>query len=130
MGLQSAKSSISNPPLFTFLEILPADSSGRSGVALSLSDKYHSIFKGHFPGNPVVPGACSLDAVLEGVRRLGVTDQSVTKIRRVKWLCPLLPSSNVTNLTLRVKVTGAHCTAQLLNEEGIVAVEVLLDLPS
>ena len=58
------------------------------GVAVQPGD---AVAQGHFPGNPVVPGAVILDAVLrhaEVVRRLGC---STWDVRSAKFAAPLRP---------------------------------------
>jgi 3-hydroxyacyl-[acyl-carrier-protein] dehydratase len=53
----------------------------------------HPMLAGHFPGNPVVPGAWLLAwAVAAAERHLGATDaRTVTGVKRVKFARPLAP---------------------------------------
>lgn len=75
----------------------------------------HPIFEGHFPGRPVVPGACLLQIVKELVSM--ATDSEVTLIRadQIKFIAMIGPDLDETvwmNLTwnqaLQVTAEGTH----------------------
>ena len=75
----------------------------------------HPIFEGHFPGRPVVPGACLLQIVKELVSM--ATDSEVTLIRadQIKFISMIGPGEDETlwmNLTwnqvLQVTAEGTH----------------------
>jgi 3-hydroxyacyl-[acyl-carrier-protein] dehydratase len=51
----------------------------------------HPIFAGHFPGQPVVPGACQLQIVQELLSQLLDSDYSLVKADQVKFLLPIDP---------------------------------------
>ena len=55
----------------------------------------HPMLAGHFPGDPIVPGAWLLAWVVgAAVRRLSTTGESrsIAAIKRVKFLRPLAPN--------------------------------------
>jgi 3-hydroxymyristoyl/3-hydroxydecanoyl-(acyl carrier protein) dehydratase len=61
-----------------------------NGVEVSFSAD-HPTGAGHFPGNPIIPGAVLLDEVL---RAMGVSEQAVL-VRSMKFFRPLRPGEGV-----------------------------------
>ena len=55
----------------------------------------HPSLKGHFPGNPVVPGVVILDEVINLIKNMK-PEFSVTAITNVKFIQPLLAEQAVT----------------------------------
>ncbi|HZP74838.1 MAG TPA: AMP-binding protein [Pseudolabrys sp.] len=55
----------------------------------------HPAFAGHFPGNPIVPGAVLLDEVLHAICAQAALDVSTCRISAVKFLSPLRPGQGV-----------------------------------
>ncbi|HEV8016827.1 MAG TPA: hypothetical protein VGP48_14910 [Stellaceae bacterium] len=53
----------------------------------------HPTAEGHFPGNPIIPGALLLDAVLLAVS--GAQDAPSCKVRTVKFLRPVRPGDRL-----------------------------------
>jgi len=54
----------------------------------------HPTAAGHFPGNPIIPGALLLDSVIHAI--LGATPiQLPYEIRAVKFLRPVRPGDNI-----------------------------------
>lgn len=85
----------------------------------------HPTAPGHFPGNPVIPGALLLDAALCAVA--GAATSACT-IRTAKFLRPVRPGD-----TLRIEWQWREGEAQfrgVLMETGDVAVTGLLRLGS
>lgn len=59
-------------------------------------------FKGHFPGRPILPGVCLVQA---GVVALGMARGAPLRLKRLgsaKWLAPVLPGESL-SLTLAVR---------------------------
>lgn len=55
----------------------------------------HPASRGHFPGNPIIPGAVLLDAALQVIEaRLGVS-ASPCRIKSAKFLHPVRPGNTV-----------------------------------
>ena len=65
----------------------------------------HPSAAGHFPGNPIMPGALLLDAVVAAVA--GVP-QGCSRSRNAKFLRPV---AHGTALQLRWQEAGAQCSA-------------------
>ena len=51
--------------LNSFYKILKRESGAGSVNAVISFDKEHPIFRGHFPGHPVVPGVCMIQTLRE-----------------------------------------------------------------
>ena len=54
----------------------------------------HPTAAGHFPGNPIIPGALTLDAVLDAIARDDPVAQAC-EIRAVKFLRPIRPGDRI-----------------------------------
>jgi 3-hydroxyacyl-[acyl-carrier-protein] dehydratase len=66
-------------------------------------DGDHPIFKGHFPGQPVVPGVCMMQAVKELVERHVKQKLVVVEADNMKFLSVIDPRVNkVINATVSV----------------------------
>lgn len=72
-------------------------------------DASHPIFAGHFPGHPVVPGACLVQIAEELlVTQLGQTVR-FTSVRNLKFRQPVMPDQEVTVAILPVKEQIINC---------------------
>lgn len=77
-----------------------------ASVKLKL-DPEHAIFKGHFPGRPVVPGACVLQLVQETTSLITGKEWRLLKGDQIKFIMAIDPRvSKTLQLTLVCK-TGA-----------------------
>ena len=81
-------------------KILSANHTGNSIVALLEVDAESDIFNGHFPEQPVVPGACMLQTVKEILEDALKTSIRLLRADNIKFLNMITPDS--TGLTLRV----------------------------
>jgi 3-hydroxymyristoyl/3-hydroxydecanoyl-(acyl carrier protein) dehydratase len=55
----------------------------------------HPSLDGHFPGRPVVPGVVLLDHAFAVIRDALGCDTTVVRLRKVKFVSPLLPGQPV-----------------------------------
>lgn len=55
----------------------------------------HPVFAGHFPGQPIVPGALLLDRVVHHVAEQHAADGQVVVIEQAKFLRPVGPDETV-----------------------------------
>lgn len=72
----------------------------------------HPAFAGHFPGQPMVPGALLLDAVIQAIARAQPAPSAapgqpfVRQITSAKFLSPVLPGETL-SLTWQPGATGS-----------------------
>ncbi len=59
-------------------------------------DASHPIFTGHFPGHPIVPGACLVQIAEELTARLTGRKGSFTQVRNLKFRQPVTPDQELT----------------------------------
>ena len=72
-----------------------------------LINKDHEIFKGHFPGNPAMPGVCMLQIIKELTEEMVSSKLFMHKCVNVKFLALINPDSNP-ELKLSIKISGDH----------------------
>ena len=80
----------------------------------------HPIYKGHFPGNPVVPGVCQVQIVKELVSEILETDLVICKSDNIKFLSMIVPSVNTlinVSIEMKEKEPGFwHITSVITNQ--------------
>ncbi|MCX6284796.1 MAG: 3-hydroxyacyl-ACP dehydratase [Bacteroidetes bacterium] len=108
------------------IELLPQDL-GLPGVQkyiVSLSlDGSHDIFKGHFPGNPVLPGVCQVEMVREVSGEITDKQLMLMQASQVKYLALINPLAN-DRLSMNLKFMNAgqgeiDVTAEITSGETI-----------
>ena len=73
-------------------------------VALTINAS-HSIFDGHFPGQPVVPGVCMMQMVKEIVENSLSKETKLLKAHEMKFLAVIDPSrNNLINATIKYSI--------------------------
>lgn len=65
-------------------------------------DAKHSIFKGHFPQQPVVPGVCTIQMVKECLSDLLGKSIRYTSIPMCKFISSIIPSDDPVELSIVV----------------------------
>jgi 3-hydroxyacyl-[acyl-carrier-protein] dehydratase len=66
----------------------------------------HEIFKGHFPGSPVVPGVCMAQIVKELLEKEIEIEIRLVKADHLKFLSVINPvENNIANVEVKYKVT-------------------------
>jgi 3-hydroxyacyl-[acyl-carrier-protein] dehydratase len=74
----------------------------------------HKIFEGHFPGNPIVPGVCTMAIVKELLEEATSQKLLLTAAPNVKFLGLINPSmSPELNLTWKTEEGKTQTTASL-----------------
>ena len=67
-------------------------------------NKDHEIFKGHFPGNPVMPGVCMLQIIKELTEKAMGRSLLLTVASNIKFMAIINPNINPT-LSLLISIT-------------------------
>jgi 3-hydroxyacyl-[acyl-carrier-protein] dehydratase len=73
---------------FKIVSIQKEENSHKLVLELNAS---HKIFEGHFPGQPVVPGACLLQMVKEMMQTILGNNLQLVKANQLKFLVPIDP---------------------------------------
>lgn len=55
-------------------------------------NEHHSIYQGHFPGNPVLPGVCTLQIIKECLAGIMGSAFQYTQVNSCKFLSAINPS--------------------------------------
>lgn len=82
----------------------------------------HGVFKGHFPGQPVVPGVFTLQIVHELAEEATGKKLRLTKAGKIKFLNMVVPHIG-TELVFKLKITGDG------NEYGVDATALFMNHP-
>lgn len=59
-------------------------------------DPVHPIFKGHFPGNPVVPGVCQVQMITESLKSVTGQEIFLKEADNIKFLSMINPVETTT----------------------------------
>ena len=73
------------------------------------------FFDGHFPGNPIVPGAVLLAQVSADLARTG---QRITQLKRMKFLRPLGPDQS---FQIQIVPSGQDWKVDFTDDQGTFA---------
>jgi 3-hydroxyacyl-[acyl-carrier-protein] dehydratase len=76
------------------LKKLQFDSQSGKAEAVILLHKDHDIFRGHFPGNPVLPGVCMVQIMKELISDILQKDVILTEANTIKFQNPVNPHEN------------------------------------
>ena len=92
-------------------------------VAVRMFRPEEDFFRGHFPGNPIVPGVLLIEMMAQAMAILAIERQSdarvyLTGVDRARFRQPVVPSQEV-EVTVRVEgerlgIVRARCEAKVL----------------
>jgi 3-hydroxyacyl-[acyl-carrier-protein] dehydratase len=109
-----------NNEIFHLTNLVQSD--GEITASLDIN-KSSPIFKGHFPGQPVVPGACMLQLVKDVLELALATGCQLKKADHLKFTSMIIPAVNdMLELHITHKpIAGGllHITAKLVDNEII-----------
>lgn len=60
-------------------------------LAIVLINEEHSVFKGHFPGNPIMPGVCMMQIIKELTEQITQNTLIMQSLANVKFLALINP---------------------------------------
>lgn len=76
-------------------------------------NKDHAIFKGHFPGNPVMPGVCMIQIIKELTEEATGKNLFLSVASNIKFMAIINPDIN----------PGLHLAIDITEVDGIVKVK-------
>lgn len=59
--------------------------------AIILINEKHEIFKGHFPGNPIMPGVCMMQIIKELTEQIAESSLMMQTLTNVKFMALINP---------------------------------------
>lgn len=80
---------------------------GQKYIADITLNRYHAIFKGHFPDQPVTPGVCMMQIVKELSEGLLNRELFMYKSSNVKFMALINPEVNP-DLRLEIDISGTE----------------------
>lgn len=87
-------------------------------TATIMLQKDHPVFKGHFPGNPILPGVCTVQIIRELMEKVTGRELRLSKAGNIKYLGfinPLTTPEVQLVCTIRESDTGSVvCSATVL----------------
>ena len=113
--------------LYTYCKYPDNQSCPQTGTAdkscvynLEINSK-HDIFQGHFPGNPILPGACQVQIVKELFESLYPEYNCIVSSKAIKFLSIIDPTKeNSLKVKLKFKqVDGIKVQASIYNENRV-----------
>lgn len=96
--------------LYSIQSFKETDGSVEASVKLN---KDHEVFKGHFPGNPIMPGVCTIQLVKELTEKALDKELFLSVVSNVKFMAIINPKKNETIQVL----------LNILEEDGAVKVK-------
>ena len=60
-------------------------------VVVIFTNENHEVFKGHFPGNPIMPGVCMMQIIKELTEQLTNTTLVMQSLSNVKFMALINP---------------------------------------
>ncbi|MBI9053445.1 MAG: 3-hydroxylacyl-ACP dehydratase [Bacteroidales bacterium] len=99
-----------------FYTIVELDSSDKENIKAIIDlNKNHEVYKGHFPGNPVVPGVCLTQLIKEVMESVEDKQLSLVYANNIKFMAVVNPEIN-SRLQIDLKV-------KYNTEENIIKVD-------
>ncbi len=94
-----------------------SDESGRYTYIVRINPE-HPIFKGHFPGKPIVPGVMTLFMTrLCAQDALSLGETRVCAIKEAKYFAPIIPDGNNVKIAFSVDA-DLNIQADVTSEDG------------
>jgi len=79
-----------------FFKIVSVERAHPNYVILIELNPGHEIFKGHFPGNPVVPGVCMVQIIKDILKNIYNKEFTMKQASQLKFLAVVNPNENKT----------------------------------
>jgi 3-hydroxyacyl-[acyl-carrier-protein] dehydratase len=86
-----------------FFKMVSLEGAHNNYVAVIEFNPLHEIFKGHFPGNPVVPGVCMVQIIKDILKNIFKKDFTMKHALQLKFLAIVNPDE-IKTLTVNLAV--------------------------
>ncbi|WP_163409602.1 hotdog family protein [Flavobacterium ajazii] len=88
-----------------FYKILSEEkiSDSKLNITILINEK-HEVFKGHFPGNPIMPGVCMIQIIKELTEKITQQTLMIQTLSNVKFMALINPE-NTPELRLELDIT-------------------------
>lgn len=98
-----------------FYKILSEEKTSDSKYSVTiLVNEKHEVFKGHFPGNPIMPGVCMIQIIKELTESITKSSLMIQSLANVKFMALINPEVTP-ELRLELDITTT--------EDGLVKVK-------
>jgi 3-hydroxyacyl-[acyl-carrier-protein] dehydratase len=88
-----------------FYKVLSEEKTSDSKYSITiLVNEKHDIFKGHFPGNPIMPGVCMIQIIKELTEKITQETLMIQTLSNVKFMALINPENNP-ELRLELDIT-------------------------
>lgn len=78
-----------------FYTILSKETTGELAWTVNVElNPNHGVYQGHFPGNPVLPGVCTMQIIKECLEELTGNTLQYSQVNSCKYLSVINPSIN------------------------------------
>jgi 3-hydroxyacyl-[acyl-carrier-protein] dehydratase len=107
-----------------YLSFFEVSETGEKISAQIHLNREHPVFEGHFPGNPILPGVCTVQIILELLEKALVKELMLTRAGNIKYLGFISPETMTeVRFDLVLKKTGTNalsCSASVLAGGNVV----------
>ena len=88
-----------------FYKVLSEEKTGDARYNIRiLVNASHDVFKGHFPGNPIMPGVCMIQIIKELTESITKSTLMIQTLTNVKFMALINPETNP-ELLLELDIT-------------------------
>ncbi|MRX39346.1 3-hydroxyacyl-ACP dehydratase [Flavobacterium sp. LC2016-23] len=88
-----------------FYKVLSEEKTGDTRYNIRiLVNASHDVFKGHFPGNPIMPGVCMIQIIKELTESITKSTLMIQTLTNVKFMALINPETNP-ELLLELDIT-------------------------
>lgn len=88
-----------------FYKVLSEEKTTDSKYSITiLVNEKHDVFKGHFPGNPIMPGVCMIQIIKELTEKITKETLMIQTLANVKFMALINPENNP-ELRLELDIT-------------------------
>ena len=107
--------------LYILSSLVVSETGDRISAQVALN-KEHPLFEGHFPGNPILPGVCTVQIIRELLEKATEKELMLTKASNIKYLGFISPVTNPViqfDITCRTTEAGTINCSAVVSDQGI-----------